>query len=71
MCAGCAAFPQLPEVPIKEHPRFRWLISLDGITASFRIGQLFHMNSVVLKMRSKWVEYYYRCALVGRGRVVA
>lgn len=61
LTAACAVLLQLPEVPIREHPRFRWLLSLDGITASFRIGQLLHMNSVVIKMRSKWVEFYYRC----------
>jgi hypothetical protein len=51
---------QLPMLPVPEHSRYRWLVSLDGFTASFRFGQLLHTNSVVLKMRSPWIEYYYR-----------
>jgi hypothetical protein len=50
----------MPEVSVKEHSKFRWLINLDGISASFRFGQLLHINSVVLKMKSRRIEYFYR-----------
>ncbi len=59
--AHCPPHPaQLPALPLKDHARHRWLLNLDGISASSRFGQLLHTNSVVLKMRSKYIEYYDR-----------
>jgi hypothetical protein len=39
--------------------KWRFLISTDGHTASSRLGHLLGINSVVLKERSPWIEYYY------------
>jgi hypothetical protein len=47
-------------VPIEEHARWRYLISADGCAASVRVAKVLSMNSVVLKEKSDWIEYYYR-----------
>ena len=39
--------------------KWRFQISTDGHTASSRLGHLLGINSVVLKERSPWIEYYY------------
>ena len=44
---------------IADHARFKYLLSLDGITASFRVGKLLAVNSVLLKEVSTRVEYFY------------
>jgi hypothetical protein len=48
------------EVKIREHARHAFLLSLDGITGSFRYGRILHANSVILKEASPWEEYFYR-----------
>ncbi|GAX72768.1 hypothetical protein CEUSTIGMA_g224.t1 [Chlamydomonas eustigma] len=47
-------------VSMPNASRWRFLISTDGHTASSRLGHLLGVNSVVLKERSIWIEYYYR-----------
>ena len=49
-----------PEVPIRDHARYRYLLALDGITGSFRFSRLLMCNSLVLKEASPWHEYFYR-----------
>lgn len=46
-------------VPIDEHPRYRFLLQLDGHTCSWRMQFLLATNSVVLKQRSYYWEFYY------------
>jgi hypothetical protein len=53
------------EVKIKEHARHKYLLALDGITGSFRIGRLMYTNSVILKEESLWEEYWYRALKPG------
>ena len=38
---------------------WRFQLNTDGHTASSRLGHLLGINSVVLKERSPWIEYYY------------
>ncbi|GFR42863.1 hypothetical protein Agub_g3854 [Astrephomene gubernaculifera] len=54
------ALPIQPRVEFGEHTRYKWLLHLEGITASNRLGQLFLANSVVLFQRSPYIEYFYR-----------
>ncbi|KAL4424736.1 hypothetical protein ABPG77_000079 [Micractinium sp. CCAP 211/92] len=42
-----------------EHAAFKYLLQLDGITASRRFGTLLSINSLVLKQESPWSEWYY------------
>ncbi|KAL4422564.1 hypothetical protein ABPG75_008761 [Micractinium tetrahymenae] len=42
-----------------DHATFKYLLQLDGITASRRYGTLLSMNSLVLKQESPWSEWYY------------
>ncbi|KXZ45698.1 hypothetical protein GPECTOR_51g683 [Gonium pectorale] len=41
-------------VPTQELARFRYVLALDGITASSRLAQLLSLNSVVLKQVGGW-----------------
>lgn len=56
-----AAFPLGASkwVPIDAHPRYRFLLQLDGHTCSWRLQFLLATNSVVLKQESFYWEYYY------------
>lgn len=47
-------------VQIRDHARWRYLLSADGFTASCRLGKLLGTNSVVVKETTPWIEYYYR-----------
>ena len=38
---------------------WRFQLNTDGHTASSRLGHLLGINSVVLKEKSPWIEYYY------------
>lgn len=38
----------------------RYVLHLEGVTSSSRLGKLLLMNSVVLKQRGQWIEWYYR-----------
>ena len=57
---------QRPFVGMANASRWRFLISTDGHTASSRLGHLLGINSVVLKERSPWIEYYYRALKEGK-----
>eukprot|EP00798_Chlamydomonas_sp_ICE-L_P023298 gene23298-30534_t len=52
--------PKAPSVSIPDHARFKYLLNLDGYTASYRLSKLLHVNSVVLKQDSFHGEYFYR-----------
>ncbi|EFJ42824.1 hypothetical protein VOLCADRAFT_97070 [Volvox carteri f. nagariensis] len=52
--------PVLGRVPFPDHAHYKWLLNLEGITASSRLGQLFHINSLVISQRSPYLEYFYR-----------
>ena len=45
---------------------WRFQLNTDGHTASSRLGHLLGINSVVLKERSPWIEYYYRALKEGK-----
>ncbi len=47
---------------MKEHAMYRYLLHLDGASASYRLAHLFLINSLVLKQESRYIEYFYRCA---------
>ncbi|GAX81947.1 hypothetical protein CEUSTIGMA_g9375.t1 [Chlamydomonas eustigma] len=53
-------------VGMSNASRWRFLISTDGHTASSRLGHLLGVNSVVLKEKSLWVEYFYRSLKPGK-----
>ncbi len=48
---------QAPYVPIKAHARYKYVLHLDGVTASSREGMLIWMNSLLLKQRSPWLVW--------------
>ncbi|PNW86000.1 hypothetical protein CHLRE_03g203793v5 [Chlamydomonas reinhardtii] len=52
-------------VPTQELARFRYVLALDGITASSRLARLLSLNSVVVKQTSPWIEWYYRSLVPG------
>ncbi|KAG2436679.1 hypothetical protein HXX76_006207 [Chlamydomonas incerta] len=52
-------------VPTQELARFRYVLALDGITASSRLARLLSLNSVVVKQTSPWIEWYYRSLVAG------
>lgn len=43
-----------------RHSMWKFLINTDGHTASIRMGAILSINSVVIKEKSNWIEYYYR-----------
>lgn len=43
--------------PLLHPPTCRYLVNLDGITASSRLGTLLSINSLVLKQASLWEEW--------------
>ncbi|KXZ45412.1 hypothetical protein GPECTOR_55g318 [Gonium pectorale] len=52
--------PVLDRVPLGNHSSYKWLLQMEGITASNRLGLLMLVNSVVVMQRSYWLEYFYR-----------
>ncbi len=46
-----SAHSQSDYVQIRDHARWRYLLSADGFTASCRLGKLLGTNSVVVKVR--------------------
>lgn len=38
----------------------RYLLQLDGFTGSYRLAHLMHINSMILKSDSPYVEWFYR-----------
>ncbi|KAG2426194.1 hypothetical protein HXX76_013175 [Chlamydomonas incerta] len=49
-----------PYVGMSKHARYKFLINADGHVSSSRLGYIMQANSVVLRERSPWIEYYYR-----------
>ncbi|GFR52155.1 hypothetical protein Agub_g14686 [Astrephomene gubernaculifera] len=58
-----------PYVGLSKHARYRFLLNADGHVSSSRLGYIMQINSVVLKERSPWLEYYYRSLQPG-GHVI-
>ena len=52
-------------MPLSENARFKFLLHLEGITASSRLSKLMRINSVVLKQEGRWIEWYYRSLVDG------
>lgn len=48
-----------PIVSFEEHCKYKYLINLRGVAASFRLKHLFLCNSVVLNVESDMVEFFY------------
>ena len=48
-----------PIVPFEEHCKYKYLVNLRGVAASFRLNHLFLCNSVVLNVESDMVEFFY------------
>lgn len=44
----------------EKHCDYRYLINLRGVAASFRYRHLFLCRSVVLNVKSRWIEFFYR-----------
>jgi hypothetical protein len=56
---------------VQDHPRWKYLVSADGVVAATRLDKLLLMNSVVCKEQSPFEAHYYRCVLrQGRGMCV-
>ncbi|KAG2436014.1 hypothetical protein HYH02_011726 [Chlamydomonas schloesseri] len=54
-----------PYVGMSKHARYKFLINADGHVSSSRLGYIMQTNSVVLRERSPWIEYYYRSLVHG------
>ncbi|GFR49388.1 hypothetical protein Agub_g11440 [Astrephomene gubernaculifera] len=54
--------PPMPyqSLSIKDHARYKYVLSLDGATASNRFAKLLGTNSVVLKEESAYIGHFYR-----------
>jgi hypothetical protein len=63
--------PQREYTHIREHARYRYLLHLDGASASYRLGLLMSTDSLVLRQRSPYVEYFTRCGGAGMHVVCA
>lgn len=48
---------------LQDHPRWKFLVTADGVTASSRLDKLLLMNSVTFKEDLPYMAYYYRCEL--------
>lgn len=55
-----ADLPRVERVPMAEHARHKYLLQLEGISASYRLSLLFQVNSLVLFQRQPFIEYHYR-----------
>lgn len=53
-------------VDLDAHPRYKYLLGLDGCVAGLRLTKLMLMNSVVIKEQSHWIEYWYRSYVPGK-----
>jgi hypothetical protein len=47
-----------PRMPMLDHAKFKYLLQLDGVTASSRYMKLLLLNSVVFKQKSIWYEFF-------------
>ncbi|KAG2428759.1 hypothetical protein HXX76_011461 [Chlamydomonas incerta] len=57
-----------PPVSITDHARYRWLLSMDGVSASSRLGLLMGLDSVLVKSRSAYIEAYSRLQVRAQGQ---
>jgi hypothetical protein len=60
----------VPASSLRDHARYRYLLNLDGSSASFRLAQLLVVNSLVLKQTSPYIEYFYRWGQAAAGTVL-
>ena len=51
---------KVPEIPMPDHAKWRFLINTEGVTASCRLAKVMATNSVVLNYESQFIENYYR-----------
>ncbi|EFJ41531.1 hypothetical protein VOLCADRAFT_98550 [Volvox carteri f. nagariensis] len=56
--------PALATAP-RDHARYRYLLHMDGLAGSTRLGMLMATDSVILKSRSPYIEYYSRLQVPG------
>ncbi|GLI67333.1 hypothetical protein VaNZ11_011521 [Volvox africanus] len=49
----------------RDHARYRYLLNMDGLAGSTRMGALMATDSVILKSRSPFIEYYSRLQVPG------
>eukprot|EP00198_Chlamydomonas_reinhardtii_P010792 XP_001700129.1 predicted protein [Chlamydomonas reinhardtii] len=63
--------PAHPPTPISDHARYRWLLNVDGLAGSSRMGLLMTTDSAILKSRSPFIEYYSRLQLYARAALLA
>lgn len=66
----CPLSSQQPPLSTGTYPcphRHRYLLALDGYTASSRLGSLLPINSAVLKQQSQWLEWCAALAELQRG----
>ncbi len=52
--------PPYEPMPLHGLPRYKYLLALDGVSASNRFAKLLGMNSVVLKEDSPYLGWFYR-----------
>ncbi|KAG2434789.1 hypothetical protein HXX76_007674 [Chlamydomonas incerta] len=58
--------PAHPPTPMPDHARYRWLLNVDGLAGSSRMGLFMTTDSVLLKSRSPpFIEYYSRLQTPG------
>lgn len=48
-----------PTVSFEGHCNYRYLVNAHGVAASFRLKHLFLCGSLVLDIKSDWIEFYY------------
>jgi hypothetical protein len=51
--------PKMPHVPLFDFFKFKYLISIDGTVAAYRLASLLSGSSLVIKQRSKYYEHFY------------
>lgn len=52
--------PKVARVDNRDYARHKYLLDLDGPAASGRLARLMRVNSVVLRQRSQFIEYFTR-----------
>ncbi|KAI8462674.1 MAG: glycosyl transferase family 90-domain-containing protein [Monoraphidium minutum] len=57
---GRGPLPLLGRVPRENLTHFKYLLNLDGHSAAYRFASLLGANSLVLKQRSRHLEWFYR-----------
>ncbi|GFR51764.1 hypothetical protein Agub_g14220 [Astrephomene gubernaculifera] len=52
--------PPIDALPLPDHAKYKYVLSLDGVSASNRFAKLLGVNSVVLKEDSPYIGHFYR-----------